>query len=51
MIEVPLKDTLGQNSAKYHQNCRQMFSNCKVERATKRAVEILNDPGEGHAKI
>ena len=28
-----------------------MFSNCKLERATKRAAEIQSDPGEGHAKM
>ena len=42
-----IEDTFRQNSTKYHQNCRQMFS--KVERATKRAAEIQNDPGDGHA--
>ena len=46
-----IEDTLRRNSAKYHQNCRQMFSNCKLERATKRAAEIQNDPGEGHSKM
>ena len=42
-----IEDTLRQNSAKYHQNCRQMFSNCKLQRATKRAADIQSDPVEG----
>ena len=46
-----IENTLRQNSAKYHQNCCQMFSNCKLDRATKRAAEIQIDPGEGHAQI
>ena len=46
-----IEDTLRKNGAKYHHNCRLMFSNCKLERATKRAAEIQSDPGEGHAKI
>ncbi len=45
-----IEDTLRRNSAKYHQNCRQMFSNCKLERATKRAAGIQNDP-VGHSKM
>ena len=43
-----IEDTLRRNSAKYHQKCRQMFSNCKLERATKRAAKIKSDPVEGH---
>ena len=45
-----IEDTLRQNNAKYHPNCRQMFSNCKLERARKRAAQIQNDSGEGHSK-
>lgn len=46
-----IEDTLRKNSAKYHQTCRQMFNNCKLECTTKRAAEIQNDHGEVHAKI
>ena len=46
-----IEDTLRRNSAKYHQNCRKMFDSYKLERATKRAAEIQNDPGEGHSKM
>ena len=33
-----IEDTLRKNKAKYHHNCYQMFSNCKLERAIKRAA-------------
>ncbi|KAL0198142.1 hypothetical protein M9458_006682, partial [Cirrhinus mrigala] len=46
-----IEDTLRRNGAMYHQNCRKMFSNYKLKRATKRAAETQNDPGEGHQKI
>ena len=33
-----IEDTLRKNQAKYHQSCRLMFSNSKLERATKRVA-------------
>ena len=35
----------------YHQSCRLMLSNSKLERARKRAADIQNDPGEGHSEM
>lgn len=46
-----IEDTLRRNNAKYHHKCRLMFNNCKLERATKRATEIQNNPGESRAKV
>ena len=46
-----IEETLRQNSAKYHQNCRKMFDSYKLQCATKRAAEIQNDTGEGHSKM
>ena len=33
-----IEDTLRKNQTKYHQSCRLMFSNSKLERATKRVA-------------
>lgn len=46
-----IEDTLRRNSAKYHQTCRLMFNNSKLERATKRAAEIQNSPDETRTKM
>lgn len=46
-----IEDTLRRNSAKYHQTCRLMFNNSKLQRATKRAAEIQNSPDETCTKM
>ncbi len=45
-----VEDTLRRNSAKYHQTCRLMFNNRKLEHATKRAAEIQNSPDKTQKK-
>ena len=46
-----IEDTLRRNRAKYHQTCRLMFNNSKLERAAKRAVEIQNSLHETRTKM
>ena len=46
-----IEATLRRNNAKYHENCRQMFSNCKLERARKRAASAEGSSEEGRSKV
>ena len=46
-----IEDTLKRNKAKYHQSCRLMFNNSKLERARKRTSSTNNQLDEGHIKI
>ena len=43
--------TLRRNHAKYHQSCRTMFNNTKLERAKKRRSTSPSSSAEGRAKI
>ena len=43
--------TLRRNHAKYHQTCRTMFNNTKLERAKKRRSTSPSSSAEGRAKI
>ena len=46
-----IEATLRRNNAKYHENCRQMFSNCKLERARKRAASAEGSSEESRSKV
>ena len=46
-----IKATLRINNAKYHRNCRLMFSNSKLDRARKRAAADLEDTQAGPSKV
>ena len=41
-----IEQTLRKNSAKYHQCCRLMFNNSKLQRAQKRALSASDLPDE-----
>ena len=45
-----MEQTLRKNKALYHQSCRVMFNNTKLERARKRKA-AAHGTGEGHTKL
>ena len=46
-----IEATLISNSAKYHESCRLMFSNPKLERARKRAASAEGTSDESQSKV
>jgi len=47
-----IEETLRRNNAKYHQNCRLLFNNTKLERARERAAssKISSDDGQSNVR-
>jgi hypothetical protein len=47
-----IEETLRRNNAKYHQNCRLLFNNTKLERARKKEAssEISSDDGQSKVR-
>lgn len=49
---IGIEETLKRNKAKYHQTCRLLFNNTKLERAQKRrAADQSNQPAEERTKL
>ena len=46
-----IEETLRRNNAKYHQNCRLLFNNMKLERARKRAASSKISSDDGQSKV
>ena len=46
-----IEATLRSNNAKYHESCRLMFSNSKLERARKRAASTEGTSDESRSKV
>jgi hypothetical protein len=44
------EETLRRNNANYHQNCRLLFNNTKLERARKRATSCKISSDDGQSK-
>jgi hypothetical protein len=45
-----IEETLRRNNANYHQNCRLLFNNTKLERARKRATSCKISSDDGQSK-
>ena len=46
-----IEETLRWNNSKYHQNCRLLFNNTKLERARKRTTSSKISSDDGQSKV